>query len=398
MRLPSKSAALIFAISFQIALCFAGEPARSLTLKEGQAMIEGVAKSEDVAWLEGLVSMPGEAEKLNPPTLIGTGAKDVRTTAYVRLGELHTKESLAAVERIEKKAKQISLVPETVPLIGWPHPSFHWSDGEIKPLATIKTPDGMTYGIVQSSFLMGGDDLFLISTKTPDDKSSWSRPKLILDENRRHATEASLAFKSNDVLELTLVARKPAGNLPPDASKPKAAPEYETWKMEISIRQVLADRDGDGWTDIEEFRLGTNPSNKDTDGDGIADGQDTCPRFAPPPGDEKDEDAQIVQKAVFATYGLSHSRFLLLVGPKSPKVQLWGYAGPVIYIDDTDQWKTEHEIGWTFVDWTVTRSGDEATVHISDYEGPEAAGGQDVILRKIEGKWIVVKRTLGWVS
>ncbi len=40
----------------------------------------------------------------------------------------------------------------------------------------------------------------------------------------------------------------------------------------------------------------------------------------------------------------------------------------------------------------------EAKVTILDYEGPEAAGSQYVLLKKIRGKWTVVGREFGWVS
>jgi len=45
-----------------------------------------------------------------------------------------------------------------------------------------------------------------------------------------------------------------------------------------------SDSDGDGLTDNEERLLGTNPLDPDTDGDGIADGQDACPKVAGPRG------------------------------------------------------------------------------------------------------------------
>nr|WP_269783408.1 thrombospondin type 3 repeat-containing protein [Marinibactrum halimedae] len=37
------------------------------------------------------------------------------------------------------------------------------------------------------------------------------------------------------------------------------------------------DNDGDGLTNTEEFLLGTDPTNPDTDGDGLFDGDDPFP-------------------------------------------------------------------------------------------------------------------------
>ena len=107
---------------------------------------------------------------------------------------------------------------------------------------------------------------------------------------------------------------------------------------------------------------------------------------------------QILQKAIFATFGLTDSRHLLIVGPKSRKVHVFGYQGPILYLDDTDAWREEHQYGAVFVNWDLKRNGDEAKVFIHDWEGMLAAGSQYVFLKRIGGKWIVVRRELGPVS
>jgi hypothetical protein len=161
---------------------------------------------------------------------------------------------------------------------------------------------------------------------------------------------------------------------------------------------VLRDQDGDGWTDVAEQRLGLDPQQNDTDGDGLADGLDPCPNFAPPAGQETNEEISILQKAIFATFGLTDSRYLLLVGPTSRKVQIWGYRGPVVYLERDHDWGKEFESAGIFVNWSVTRDGTEAKVTISDFEGPLAAGIQYIYLKKIRNVWIVRKRELGGVS
>src|SRR6202044_308182 len=98
---------------------------------------------------------------------------------------------------------------------------------------------------------------------------------------------------------------------------PKKAPVLGKQTWVLSLQQIMRDSDGDGWTDIEEQRLGLNAANRDTDGDGISDGQDACPHYAAIAGEENDEEVQILQKAVLAQYGLSRSRALLLVRPGS---------------------------------------------------------------------------------
>jgi hypothetical protein len=372
-----RSVALVFSALFlQAVLCFGASPAGNLTPRErGKIFFDGIAESDDVPWLERVAGSLAEAEKVIPQNTLGVSVMGMRIAAFARLGDLHTKESLSALERIEKKAKERDLLPEVVVLGHWTHPAINVADSEIYPLATVKAPDGMTYGVIQASYLMGGRDLFLISRKTPDDKSSWSRPKLILGKAPSNLPVTTLAFKSDGVLELSLPR--------------KIITDPEEPKLEIPIRQVLGDQDADGWTDIEEMRLGLGPRNQDTDGDGLADGKDPCPNFAPPHGEENNEEAKILQKAFFAAFAFTNSRDLLLVGPKSTKAQVWGYAGPVVYLDDVERWRKENGGDGIHVNWTLIRSGnDEAKVQIS-----MPMSSQELSLKRISGEWIVVKHT-----
>ena len=52
-----------------------------------------------------------------------------------------------------------------------------------------------------------------------------------------------------------------------------------------------------------------------------------------------------------------------------------------------------------FVSWKIVRkTSAEALVEITDWEGPLAAGGQEIFLRRIDGDWIVVARQTTWIS
>ena len=92
-------------------------------------------------------------------------------------------------------------------------------------------------------------------------------------------------------------------------------------QIEISIKSIETDTDGDGWTDIEEERLGLNPRMKDTDGDGAADGEDSSPNANIP--EANSEDDLIIQRALFAVFGLGGSRYLLMPGDTTPKAEIW---------------------------------------------------------------------------
>ena len=371
-----------------------GGAARAETLENPRQFIES---TQDVSALERIAGSLEEAEKVRPRGSL-LAPKILRAAAYVRLGELDTAESLAAIERIEKKAKNSPARSPTVSLSLWSHPADHFEDAALKPLAQVKAPNGRTYAIVDSP-LLGGLDLFLISSDDPE-KGVWARPMLIPADVYRSIREPSLTATREGVLLFSFIQEKPGprGIMEPSLDPGKQAPIFGKREIEISVAQVAKDSDGDGWTDAEEVRLGLDPNKADTDGDGLKDGDDVTPDYAPKPGDAASDEAAVIQKAVFAAFGLSGSHYALLVGAKSRKVQLWGYSGPILYGQDAAKWRKEYGYGAVFVDWEVTIQGAAAEVMIRDHEGPLAASSQRVVLQKKNGKWIVIKRQMGPIS
>jgi hypothetical protein len=360
-----------------------------------------INNSTDIAWLESIAASPLAAADLRPGGGLANNPKDLSTAAYVRLGVIGSSESLAAINRIEKKARQIVPVPPHSTPGDFIHPGWHFSDSRLEPIAQVRGPNGTTYALIVSS-LMGDLDLFLISTRTPEDPTSWSRPLLVPNKLYRGIKSAQLTMTGTDELLFSFVQNPPPpralmeGTFDPGPKSPATGPQE--WKL--SIKAIEKDSDGDGWTDIEEARLGINPKNKDSDGDGIPDGQDVCPNFSLKDEDANDDEVRIFQKAIFVTWGLSGSRHLLLVGPGVKRVHIWGYAGPVIYGPDVKSWSKDHQYGAVYASWRIRRriSDTEVIVEIVDYEGPLAAGGQDVRLKKINGTWVVISHRATWVS
>lgn len=363
-----------------------------------QSQSDHIQNSNDVAMLERVASADGTEDQVNE--FLGQGGKDHRTAAYIRLGSIGSPQSLAAARRVEEKLKATPLLPSTVPLGVWQHPMAHFGDSEIKPFVKTQASDGTTYAIVSDDLLGDDDDLFLISSKSPNDRRLWTRPILIPNRIYRGFHDAKLTEGKPGELVFTFVQGEPGprnimeGQLAP----PKSAPRLGKQTWVLPLQGLRQDSDGDGWTDIEEERLGLDPHNVDTDGDGIPDGQDTCPNYAPKANEANDEDVQI-QKAILAEYGLSRSRALLLVGPGSEQFQIWGYRGPVLYLDDVKKWTANHAEGGIFVSWGITkRTSSDATVSLSDYEGPLAASGLELHLHKFGSEWFVTGRTFGWIS
>jgi hypothetical protein len=249
------------------------------------------------------------------------------------------------------------------------------SDLEIDAHARAIAPpqNGVTHAVVVAR-LLGGIDLFLVSTRTPQDASSWSRPRLV-----------GPASQSLDVEKATLAWRGPRTLL--------FGAAQET--VQVALDEVERDSDGDGWTDLEELRLGTNPHDTDSDDDGIADGRDVCPLYGKPPG--SDESSQILEAAIFGAFAMTGSRELLYVTPPTPRVHPTGYGGPVIF--DRGIPKSGDGGGATFVSWRIaSRTVNDAIVELTDWEGMLAAGGQEVMVKRMAGRWVVVAVRPTWVS
>ena len=336
--------------------------------------ISAVERSTDVAWLERVAVSAAFAGEVQGRSPIGM-PKALRVAAYARLGAIGTAESLAAIGRVERELAATLLTPSTVPLDVWPAIGWHMTDRDMSggPLATAAPQNGVTYAVVAAT-LLGGTDYFLISTRTPLDRQSWSRPRLIAPMPRRsRGGTTTLVWRGLRTLVL----------------------DSDGETVQIAIDDIERDSDGDGWTDLEEARIGTNPHNPDSDDDGIPDGRDVCPLYAAPSG--ADDSSMILQAAVFGAFALTGSRELLYVTPQTPRVHLTGYAGPVLY--DRAIPKSGDGNGGTYVSWKiVNKTADDAMVQLTDWEGLLGGGGQDVTLKKFGSRWIVVAVKTSWVS
>jgi hypothetical protein len=71
--------------------------------------------------------------------------------------------------------------------------------------------------------------------------------------------------------------------------------------LDIPIRALLLDSDGDGLTDLAERRLLTDPQERDSDGDGVLDGEDSTPTI--PTSDLPAPEAGVLAEALTAMIG-----------------------------------------------------------------------------------------------
>jgi hypothetical protein len=355
-----------------------GPFARAQPRPTASALTTRIATETDVRWLEDAVSSPGVTAEL-PQNVRTTLAKAVRTLAYARLGELATPESLAAIRRIDADAARIVLTPLTSAADVWPHVGWFLADTVVNPIARTKAADDITHAIVSAN-LLGGFDFFLISSRAPADPRAWSRPKLVDRSHVLGVRSADLTPGAGETLSLTFTFRFAPGRR----------------EHPISLLDVNRDSDGDGWTDLEEARLDTDPHDPDSDGDGMPDGADVCPLYAASKEEAGSDSIIILQKAIFAAFGLTGSRQLLYVTPDSPRVHVFGYGGPILFDHPIT---TDSLPGGPYVSWRIAeRTATTARVELSDREGTASGGGQDVSLRKIGDTWVVASRKTTWVG
>lgn len=71
-------------------------------LRRSEDRATGIADSEDIAWLEGIVRARESTTDLLPRRATAGDARHLRTSAYARLGELGTSASLAAIRSIDE--------------------------------------------------------------------------------------------------------------------------------------------------------------------------------------------------------------------------------------------------------------------------------------------------------
>jgi hypothetical protein len=336
--------------------------------------------STDVAWLES------EARKPFRRTGVRSDWSGDRVDAYVRLGELGTPESLAAIHRIREIARHETPAPSHVGPASW------GSENGYKPwiLAHAALPHGETLAVVSGRYLGGGPDLYLISRQADDPAELWTRPRLIpCTSCWDPVIKIALAKSGKAILALATGSHgRPVGvgTLAPSAVD---ASSLDAHFSRLPVASVLEDADNDGWTDLEEHRIGLDPRNRDTDGDGVTDGQDSCPLLPLSKADKGDE-AEIAAQVFFVMLGFSGSRELLhVVAPAGKPVHFWGYGGPILYVPGPEcAFGEPRYISWTIIE----RTKDSACVAFSLGDS-----GSTWRLRKIAGEWYVTRLQELWV-
>ncbi|MGC4042328.1 MAG: hypothetical protein QM758_00810 [Armatimonas sp.] len=185
---------------------------------------------------------------------------------------------------------------------------------------------------------------------------------------------------------------------------------------------LRVDTDGDGWTDVAEKRLGTDPQRADTDGDGLKDSEDANPLAAPRPLSETEK---VLHAAFEARYRFIRERSTVCLvelpeGIKPLEFSSWKWIvipteqGKKIPLDKLVRQGVgsvsfrlpEYDLEGAalrsskdtkeFILWNPDRT--RAKLHLVTYFGGLDATGYDIELQKFGENWVVVRSEMMWIS
>ena len=269
-----------------------------------------------------------------------------------------------------------------------------------KPLAEKKDTNGNVWGLLESGVLGSAGDLWLAQKDTA---GSWSKA---------YFTGVSTSGISRWA--------KPKPPEPKFAGKTaKQLTRGEWFKVLVGSSELMKDSDGDGLTDIEERRLGTNPNSKDTDGDGDGDDVDPWPNAAPRQLSNAEQVLATVFEARF--HGDGGFGAGLFFAPEDIKpFELAGRNGPMLWVSSKEERNWElpleqcYEQGVAFIQFTPAREGKtgpweerliqwnkektEAIVSISVYYGGLNGTGYSAKVKKFGDKWVVTSMKMEYIS
>lgn len=309
----------------------------------------------------------------------------LKQQALVTLGTIGSKEAVEAVGRFEAWSRTCLVEPPPFRFGKKDYVIYTFTPHELKPLA--KAADGEKAWAVFVWSRYGRADLWLTWALGDD---TWAQPILV------------------DLPKPIDLRTKQQGRLEAKGEAIRLVVGEQT--IETSVKTLLADADGDGLPDAVEARLLTDPRKPDTDGDGLPDGKDSNPLT---PRHKKTDDVTDIRQAVFTVlFATPNTQDAVIMVEKRGGSEK---AIPARSLDTPEGHFTRQEYygcggfvlrsrgirsGFVNVtDITVRiESPTSATATISDWEGMAASSGHEAKLRKLHGKWVVVRFAMAWIS
>lgn len=192
----------------------------------------------------------------------------------------------------------------------------------------------------------------------------------------------------------------------------------QDWVAIALGEEVTRDRDGDGWSDLAEARLGTDPELPDTDGDGLADAQDRNPVAAPRLLTLEEKILAAAFEARYRHDGRGSPLVVLFPDGIQP-FELYGWDGITVPRRSDAPVEKLHGKGVGFAGFwqpefdfrgrrlrtvpgafpaLVSPDGREARLHISTGFAGLDATGYFIRLRRIDEDWVVSGLEQRWIS
>jgi hypothetical protein len=126
---------------------------------------------------------------------------------------------------------------------------------------------------------------------------------------------------------LETVERECEGCYLDDEDRPTSGKPVETL---LDPDALAADGDKDGWTDLVEARLGTDPARKDTDGDGVADAKDRAPLASSKHKPSASEEVLLAAAHALLAFTRADEP-LVVVGPDETRLAYEGHGSVVVH-------------------------------------------------------------------
>lgn len=179
--------------------------------------------------------------------------------------------------------------------------------------------------------------------------------------------------------------------LPADERK---APDETPQHALIDWPSLLLDRDHDGWSDLVELRIGTQPTAADTDGDGTPDARDPSPTCKPV--------AATTRQAQLSLVAMRHAIQWARpdVAPYAESCIEVPTVGPPLLVPSNLE-ALRQRLGLNAVRVVSVHVGapqpgdgpDDAHLSIGTYRGPESGGSETWLLHRTAGQWLLLKQT-----
>jgi hypothetical protein len=189
---------------------------------------------------------------------------------------------------------------------------------------SVSTPDGKWLAYI-SPTLGGRSDVWLAGLSGGDLHGPWFTGRTVPGRIELQFLDEA----SDGTLVLESVERECEGCYLEEEDKPTSGKPDETT---LDPALLARDADKDGWTDLAEQRLGTNPKKKDTDGDGRRDPKDPAPMASTKLGSKLTGRQEILSAAVFALLGFGDSdEPLFVLGSPAVNLPYEGYPAAILH-------------------------------------------------------------------